>query len=192
MINSILDSTKKVLGIETDYTAFDDDVIMHVNSAFSTLQQLGIGPPEGFEITNQESVWADFIGAEKVLNPVKTYVYLRVRLLFDPPATSFAIDAMQKQIEQLEWRLNVLREGIVYPTLTEDETDTSPDAVAKMATALADKFVTVVNAGSDLAAARPQGAITVYWLFSPGVDVGVNGVNIVNSQPGDTFHVASS
>lgn len=191
MTDSILDSTKKVLGIEASYTAFDTDIVMHINSVFSTLHQLGIGPIEGFEIEDQTTQWSDFLGTETRLNSVKTYVYLRVRLLFDPPTTSFAIAAMQKQAEEYEWRLNVLREGVVYPTVITDEAVASPEAVAKLAAALSNTFVTTVEAGTNLSAVRPQNAVAVYWKFSAGVDVGVNGANIVNAQPGDTFHVAS-
>lgn len=110
MDESILNSTKKVLGIDASYTAFDPDITMHINSVFSTLQQLGVGPVEGFEITGVEEKWSDFI-TDKRLNSVKTYVYLRVRLLFDPPATSFHQESMQNQIKELEWRLNVQTEG---------------------------------------------------------------------------------
>ena len=117
MPESILDSTKKVLGIESDYTAFDIDIIMHINSVFSTLQQLGIGAnhEESFAITGKDEMWEDFIGTEKNVNAVKSYMYLRVRLLFDPPATSFAQDSMQKQAQELEWRLNVQMEGVRHP-----------------------------------------------------------------------------
>lgn len=109
-MDSILDSVKQVLGLEPSYTAFDQDVIMHINSAFSTLEQLGIGPPGGFSIVDDTAVWEDFIGVDNRYNAVKSYVYLRVRLLFDPPSMSFVIAAMEKQIQELEWRLNVARE----------------------------------------------------------------------------------
>lgn len=108
--NSILTSTKKILGLDESYTAFDLDVITHINSVFTTLHQLGIGPVEGFMIEDSAPIWADFLGDDPRLNAVKTYVYLRVRLLFDPPATSFTITAFEKQIQELEWRLNVHRE----------------------------------------------------------------------------------
>lgn len=111
MPNSILNSTKKILGIEPDYTAFDQDIMMHINSVFSTLQQLGIGPDIGFAIEDSDSEWVDFFGDDPRLNSVKTYVYLRVRLLFDPPSTSFLLNAMKEQIQEIEWRLNVHREG---------------------------------------------------------------------------------
>lgn len=110
MEDSILTSTKKALGLEADYTAFDPEIVMHINSVFGTLVQLGIGPVNGFMIEDATPVWSDFLGEDKNLNPVKTYMYQRVRLIFDPPATSFAIAALEKQIEESAWRINVHRE----------------------------------------------------------------------------------
>jgi hypothetical protein len=107
---SILISTKKVLGIADDYTAFDLDIITHINTAFSTLTQLGVGPVEGFMIEDAEPVWADFYADDLQYNAVKSYVFLRVRYLFDPPQTSYLISATERQIQELEWRLNVHRE----------------------------------------------------------------------------------
>lgn len=116
MTDSILDSTKKVLGIDSTYTAFDEDIKMFINSAFSTLHQLGVGPEEGFEIAGNTEVWSDFLGPDsKTLNNVKAYVYLSVRLLFDPPPTSFGIAAFERQLEELVWRINVRREEVKYP-----------------------------------------------------------------------------
>lgn len=109
--DSILTSTKKILGIDADYTAFDVDIIMHINTVFSVLNQLGIGPENGFVIEDATATWDTFLGADPLLNSVKTYVYLRVRLLFDPPTTSFLLAAMKEQYQELEWRLNVKREG---------------------------------------------------------------------------------
>jgi hypothetical protein len=108
---SILDSTKKTLNLGASDTSFDVDVVLHINSVFSILTQLGIGPAEGFMIQDSVPTWDAFIGADPRFNLVKTYVFLRVRLLFDPPTSSFALDSFQKQIDQFEWRLNVLREG---------------------------------------------------------------------------------
>lgn len=112
METSILQSTKKILGIAPDYTAFDSDVITHINSAFSTLTQLGVGPATGFMIEDAGAEWEEFLGdvPDNEFNSVKTYVYLRVRQVFDPPTTSFAIQAFQDQIRELEWRLNIHRE----------------------------------------------------------------------------------
>jgi hypothetical protein len=110
MEQSILISTKKILGIAQDYTVFDLDIITHINTAFSTLTQLGVGPPEGFMIADDVAVWTDFIADDLQYNSVKTYVFLRVRQLFDPPSTSYLISATESQIKELEWRLNVHRE----------------------------------------------------------------------------------
>lgn len=114
MSESILESTKKVLGLGSDYTVFDVDVMMHINSTFSTLNQLGLGPEDGFSIDGEESTWADFIGDDPRLNSVKTYVYLKVRSVFDPPQSAHAINAMNEQIKEFEWRLNVYREGVEH------------------------------------------------------------------------------
>lgn len=111
-MDSILDSTKKILGLDPEYDVFDVDIITHINSAFFTLNQLGVGPAEGFMILDNAAPWTWFSEGRTNLNAVKTYVYLRVRLLFDPPQTSFATSAMEKQIQELEWRLNVNREGV--------------------------------------------------------------------------------
>lgn len=110
MITSILDSTKKSLNLAADYTAFDEDIIMHINSVFSTLCQLGVGPEVGFMIEDKDTTWDAFLGSDPRWNAVKSYVFLRVKLLFDPPATGFGTEAMKEQIKELEWRLNVQRE----------------------------------------------------------------------------------
>jgi hypothetical protein len=109
--DSILASTKKNLGLSDDYDAFDLDVIMHINSVFTVLSQLGIGPANGFRIEDRSTTWDDFIGDDVNRDSVKTYMFLRVKLYFDPPGTSFHIAAIEKQIEELGWRLNVQREG---------------------------------------------------------------------------------
>ena len=111
MSESILDSTKKILGIDEEYDAFDMDVVMHINGAFSTLHQLGLGPEEGFMIEDDGAEWGDFLENDNRLNSVKTYVFLKVRVIFDPPTTSFVLTALQEQIKELEWRLNTYREG---------------------------------------------------------------------------------
>jgi hypothetical protein len=110
VITSILDSVKKSLNLADDYTAFDQDIIMHINSVFSTLNQLGVGPVEGFMIEDKTTTWDAFLGSDPRLNHIKSYVYLRVRLLFDPPTTGFTTEAMKEQIKELEWRINVQRE----------------------------------------------------------------------------------
>ena len=111
MSGSILSTTKKILGLTEDYTVFDLDIIIHINSILNVVTQLGIGPEDGFMIEDATATWEDFLGSDKRMNAVKTYVYLRVRLLFDPPTTSYLINAMESQCRELEWRLNVTREG---------------------------------------------------------------------------------
>ena len=109
-MDSILVSIKKLLGIAADYTHFDPDIIMHINSAFSVLTQLGVGPPEGFRIDDDVKTWNDFISDTIRLDAVKSYVYLKVSLMFDPPASSAVLSAKERQISELEWRLNVAAE----------------------------------------------------------------------------------
>lgn len=116
METSILKSTKKVLGLAADYTAFDEDILMYINSAFSSLTQLGVGPAGGFTIEDEQKVWADLAVPSVQLDMVKTYIYLKVRMLFDPPTTSFLIEAVNTQIKEHEWRLNMFREvAVVVP-----------------------------------------------------------------------------
>ena len=110
MIASILTSVKKNLGIDESYTFFDDDILLYINGVFSTLNQLGIGPDDGFAIEDDTATWDTYLADNLKLSSVKTYMYLKVRLLFDPPTTSFAIEALNKQAVELEWRLNVVRE----------------------------------------------------------------------------------
>lgn len=104
---SILNSVKKMLGIEAEYTVFDADIIMHINSVFFVLNQLGVGPEEGFKITDATALWTDFMPESPNVESVKSYVYLKVKMLFDPSLNSAVIDAMNRQIAELEWRLNV-------------------------------------------------------------------------------------
>lgn len=119
-MDSILTSTKKILGIDETYTEFDVDILMHINSVFATLNQLGIGPSIGFAIMDDTPTWDAFLGTDPRLNSVKIYMYLRVRLLFDPPSTSYLITALNEQVRELEWRLNVYREETAW-------TDPDPD-----------------------------------------------------------------
>ena len=104
MQESILTSIKKLLGITADYKHFDADIIMHINSVFMVLMQLGLGPEDGFSISDDSATWSDFIADKKWLEAVKSYVYLRVRLLFDPPQNGTLMNAMEKQIAEFEWR----------------------------------------------------------------------------------------
>lgn len=110
MEDSILKSVKKTLGIEADDTDFDEDILLHINSVFGTLNQLGIGPALGFEIEDDTALWSTYLEGNLKFSGVKTYMYLRVRLLFDPPTTSFHLTAMEKQAAEYEWRLSEVRE----------------------------------------------------------------------------------
>lgn len=114
--DSIVNKTKKILGIEADYDAFNIDIITHINSVFSDLVLLGIGSEVGFAIEDETTEWSSYLESKLYLNQVKSYMYLRVRLLFDPPSTSFAIDAMQKQIEKYEWLLSLYAPKTIYTT----------------------------------------------------------------------------
>jgi hypothetical protein len=106
-MTSILTTIKKLLGLDGDDTAFDTDVIIHINSAFSNLYQLGVGTSTPFSISNASSVWSDFLGESSEIESVKTYIYFRVKLAFDPPQNSFLVESINKQITELEWRLNI-------------------------------------------------------------------------------------
>jgi hypothetical protein len=104
---SILTSIKKLLGIIEEDESFDTDIIMHINTTLFKLNQLGVGPSDGFSIEDKTVEWPDFIAARKDLEATKTYTYLNVRLLFDPPQMGYLVDAIKDQIKELEWRLNV-------------------------------------------------------------------------------------
>lgn len=106
-MDSILTSIKKLLGIDENYEAFDQDIIMHINSVFSILTQLGVGPEGGFSISDKASKWSTFISDASNLELVKSYIYLKVRLMFDPPSSAALIDSMNRMINECEWRLNV-------------------------------------------------------------------------------------
>jgi len=113
-VTSILIDVKKTLGIDQAYGAFDLDILMHINTAFATLNQLGIGPDDGFMIEDETPEWDAFLGDDLKLNSVKTYIYLSVRLVFDPPTTSYLIDSLRNQLNELTWRINTYREGSAW------------------------------------------------------------------------------
>lgn len=110
-MESILTSIKKLIGPEENNTEFDEDFIININSAIMRLNQLGIGPPEGYSIKDKEDKWSDLLGDRKDLDAVKTYIYLKVRLVFDPPQSGFLVDAIKGQITELESTLNIQAEG---------------------------------------------------------------------------------
>lgn len=111
MTDSILTSIKKLLGMTEEYTAFDTDITIHINTAFMTLHQLGIGPEEGFRIEDKYNTWDEYIDEEDNLDAVKTYIYLKVKLVFDPPLNSSVMESLKQVINEYEWRLNVQSES---------------------------------------------------------------------------------
>lgn len=120
MMESILLSIKKLLGIMPEYTNFDDDIIIHINTAFAILNQLGVGPKSGFMIVDENSSWNDYTN-EKNLNMVKTYIYLKVRLLFDPPTSSALIESINRTLSEIEWRIFLEGDPKIEDTPPSDE-----------------------------------------------------------------------
>lgn len=111
MTESILNTVKKMIGFDADYEAFDTDIIISINAAFSTLRQLGVGPEGGFRIADADAVWSDFTDDGYVIDMVKQYLYLKVKNVFDPPASATIMDAYDKTIKELEWRMNTAVEA---------------------------------------------------------------------------------
>ena len=110
-MKSILTSIKKLLGITDEYDHFDADLIIHINSVFMILNQLGVGPSKGFAIKNKDQTWDEFLLEEDPrFESVKTYIFMKVKLLFDPPMSSAVMESMNRMISELEWRLNVASE----------------------------------------------------------------------------------
>ena len=110
-MESILISIKKMLGIAEEYKSFDADIIMHINSVFMILNQLGVGPADGFRIEDDLATWDKFITDEDRLEAVKSYMHLKVKMLFDPPLSSAVMEANKQIINELEWRLNIETES---------------------------------------------------------------------------------
>lgn len=108
--DSILLTVKKMLGLPSDYTPFDLDVIVHINSAFLTLNQLGIGPSTVFSITDKSNTWDEFTNDEPDMEAVKNYIFLKVRMLFDPPSSSIIMDALKTASDEMLFRLNVQKD----------------------------------------------------------------------------------
>lgn len=108
-MNSILYTIKKMLGLSESYNAFDTDIIVHINTALMSLHQLGVGP-SGFSIEDEVATWSDLVGTFSDVQGVKTYIYLKVRLLFDPPSTSFVLASLQSAMSELEWRITTQTE----------------------------------------------------------------------------------
>lgn len=108
---SILNTIKNMLGIDETFNGFDSEITIDINSAFMNLHQLGVGPNTAFQISSEMDKWSDFTEDETQIGGIKTYIYLKTRLLFDPPTNSFLVNSIDKQIQELEWRLNVNAEG---------------------------------------------------------------------------------
>lgn len=107
MDESILDTIKEMLGVEPSYSAFDTEIIADINTIFMFLNQIGIGPESTFRITGDDEEWSDFLGENANLEPVKTYIYLRVKTMFDPPASSTVLESIKQMISECEWRLYI-------------------------------------------------------------------------------------
>lgn len=112
MEESILMTIKKMLGLEAGYSSFDTDIIVLINSALMTLTQADVGPKEGFKITGMSESWSDFLTNEVMLEAAKQYIYMKVRMIFDPPSSSIVMDALKTQSEELLWRLITQAESV--------------------------------------------------------------------------------
>lgn len=123
-MKSILGSVRKLIGgieLNGEEGPFDKDLIIHINSVFDIVNQLGVGPKEPYSITDDTETWDDFWGDAKVINMVKSYMYLKVRLLFDPPSTGVLHEAMERQIQEFEWRLQVQGDTTSVEEVEEDD-----------------------------------------------------------------------
>lgn len=108
VMNSILNSVKKALGIEPDYKDFDPDILMHINAAIMTLRQLGVGPSEGYIVTSSDQTFDDYLGEGSTETAmVRTYLFYKTKILFDPPTSSIVMEAFKGTIQETEWRLNL-------------------------------------------------------------------------------------
>lgn len=107
MEESILISIKNMLGPDSDYDVFDNDIVMQINSAISVLTQLGVGPDEGFIVTGPDETWDQFLSARKDIEMAKNFVYMKVKMIFDPPANSFVLSNMKESCDEIGWRLSV-------------------------------------------------------------------------------------
>lgn len=116
--NGILHDVKQNLGLEWDDLTFDLDIRTHINSVFLDLQQIGVGPEDGFEVTGPSETWADFLGTAKYLNAAKSVVYIRVRMIFDPPSTGPLATSLEKQADRLEYRLMMQVDYVKHPLST--------------------------------------------------------------------------
>lgn len=107
MQNSILLTIKQMLGIPSEYSVFDEELIVYINTVIAALRQLGVGPENGFAITGENDSWEDYIGDTSMYENVKSYIYLKVRMMFDPPSSSFVLEAFKNQAAEIEWRIYI-------------------------------------------------------------------------------------
>ena len=112
MDESILDSIKLILGVDTEYDAFDSEILMAINSSFMSLTQLGLGPAEGFKVPNKATTWADILGTRQDLESVRSYIGIKSRMLFDPPTNSYIMQALNNAATELEWRIRTQLEEV--------------------------------------------------------------------------------
>lgn len=121
MNDSILNTTKKTLGIPVDDSAFDLDILLHINSALSVLNQLGVGPSDSFLVVDKDTEWSSLTDDVILLSMAKPFVALKVRVTFDPPGTSFLIDAIEKSIAELTWRIQIQADPYIPPVIIPEE-----------------------------------------------------------------------
>ena len=110
--SSILGTIRNMLGPTDDYTYFDSEIVVHINTFMLNLTQIGVGPKTGYSITGDEETWGDYLGDTIFYEPVKTYLYLKVKMIFDPPASSSVAEAMQRTCDEIEWRLKIQAEHV--------------------------------------------------------------------------------
>lgn len=125
-MKSILETIKKLLGPDSSYEVFDEDIIVHINTALADLTQLGVGPEDGFEIFDASSTWDDFVGKHirpKTLSNIKTYIYISVKLVFDPPTSAAVITSYENRLTKLEWRISHAVDILNKPKSEEGDID---------------------------------------------------------------------
>lgn len=166
MLKSILNDIKHLLGIEPDYNVFDSDIIIHINSVFMTLHQLGVGPEKPFHITGDSETWGQFTRGRLDIMAVKTYIYLKVRLIFDPPTNSFTITALENQAKEFEWRLMAQRE--VAPEEPEDESSKPSDDIMEPLTV---EEIDALFANKDVKSALNQLKEEITAPVDPNIEV---------------------
>ena len=123
MEESILKTIKQLIGCPDDFEQFDLDLTIHINSAFAALTQLGVGPKEGYRITGPDNVWSEFEEDTQKSSLIKDYVYIKTRLLFDPPTSSALMDSLKEQLKEMEWRLHIM----YYPVSADDKKGENDD-----------------------------------------------------------------